>query len=55
MASDIQDGSDAFDQVDWRHVVSSLQSELRSKGITEGRIDEIREMLELVSGTGLPG
>ncbi len=46
MASDIQDGSDAFDQVGWRQVLSSLRSELISKGITDGPIDEIRAIFE---------
>jgi hypothetical protein len=46
MASDIQDGSDAFDQVDWRQVLSSLRSELISNGIPDSPIDEIRAILE---------
>jgi hypothetical protein len=46
MASDMQDGSDAFDQVDWRQVLSSLRSELISKGISDKFIDKIRAILE---------
>ena len=48
MASDIQDGSDAraFDQVGWREILSSLRSDLISKGINDGRIDKIRTILD---------